>query len=323
MSTKVTVYEDGKKVKGSHSLDDAIKASKDRKGVAWISLVEPTEDKIALVKQKFGLEGLTSKGTEDRKQTESKDHEPTLVLSVSPASYVEGSSTVKLGELRIYSREQLAVTISRGVSPDLQGVESDIEANPDLEKLGGGAVLSTLLYQILEDYDPVVDGIGDDLTDLEAAVLGRSGGATEKIYELMREVATFQRSTGHLADVLDRLADSNPWDSGTASTLEKRLSGARSRARRTDSRVSGFVSLLQNLLSVNLTLVSIQQNDQTRKISAWAAILAVPTIVGGIYGMNFRYMPELHWLLGYPFSLLVMVTICFVLYLVFKRVGWL
>jgi magnesium transporter len=87
--------------------------------------------------------------------------------------------------------------------------------------------------------------------------------------------------------------------------------------------VSGFESLLQNLLSVNLTLVSVEQNDQTRKISAWAAILAVPTIIGGVYGMNFRYMPELGWLLGYPFALLVMVAVCLVLYLVFRHIGWL
>ena len=323
MSTKVTVYENGKKVEGSYSLDDAIKASKDRHRVAWISLVEPTDDELASVTQKFSLEDPTSKDTEDRKQTKSEDHGQRLDLTLSPARYVEDSSTVELGELRIYSGEHLAVTISRGVSPDLQDVEKDVEASSDLTKLGGEAILSALLYQILDDYDPVVDGIEGDLTNLETAVLGRSDGVTEKIYELTREVATFQRATEHLANVLDQLTDSNPWDSGAASTLEKRLSAARSRAHRADSRVSGFVSLLQNLLSVNLTLVSLQQNDQTRKISAWAAILAVPTIIGGIYGMNFRYMPELKWLLGYPFALFVMVAISLVLYVVFRRIGWL
>lgn len=330
MSTKNTVYEEGKKVEGTYSLNDAGTVGKERKRVAWVSLVEPTDDELALVTRKFGLEVLAAKGKDVRGQAESNYRERRLALTLSPARYADDSGTVDLGEFHVHLRGGVAVTVSRGVSPDIQEVEKDVEAGSDLSRLGEVAVLYAALYQVLEGYGPVVDGLGDDLTGLEADVLGQSSKTVKGIHELMQgtynllhEVTTFQHATGHLADILDRLADTDPWDSCVASDLERRLRGARSRARRIDSQVSGFASLLQNLLSINLTLVSVEQNDQTRKISAWAAILAVPTVIGGVYGTNFRHMPELGWLLGYHFALLVMAAVCLVLYVVFRRIGWL
>jgi magnesium transporter len=124
---------------------------------------------------------------------------------------------------------------------------------------------------------------------------------------------------------LEGLADPGLRDEepGSRSELVKRLGGARSRARWVNSRVSEFAGLLQNLFNANLTLASVKQADQSRRISAWAAIIAVPTVIGSIYGMNFRYMPELDLRFGYPVVMLVMVASCIVLYVVFKRIGWL
>ena len=331
MSTKVTVYERGKRIEGEYSLDDVGTVGKGRERVSWVSLVEPTDDELTSVARKFGLEGLTAKGKQARQQAESNYRGRRLALTLSPARYADDSGTVDLGEFHVHLKEGVVVTVSRCVGLDLDDVENDVEAGPDLSHLGEAAVLCAVLYQVLDSYDPVLDGLGDDLTGLEAGVLGHSDRTTmqgiyelmQGIYKLSREVTIFQHATGHLADVLDRLADTDPWDSGVASDLERRLRGARSRARRIDSKVSGFKSLLQNLLSVNLTLVSVEQNDQTRRISAWAAILAVPTIIGGVYGMNFRHMPELGWLLGYPFAMFGMVAVCLVLYVVFRRIGWL
>jgi magnesium transporter len=146
---------------------------------------------------------------------------------------------------------------------------------------------------------------------------------THRLYELSREVVRFQRVTEHLEAVLEALADPDLRDSGSNLELAKRLGGARGRARWINSRVSEFVGRLQNLINANLTLVSVQQNEQTRRISAWAGIIAVPTVIASIYGMNFRYMPELYWRFGYPLVVLVMVAICILLYVIFKRIGWL
>ncbi len=157
---------------------------------------------------------------------------------------------------------------------------------------------------MINDYASVVDGLGEDLAALEDDVLigsGRvTGRMTNRLYELSRQVVRFQRVTQHLEAVLEGLAEPDSQDPGSNLELAKRLDSARSRARWINSRVSEFVGLLQYLLSANLTLVSVQQNDQTRRISAWAAIIAVPTVIASIYGMNFRYMPELYLRFGYP-----------------------
>ena len=248
-----------------------------------------------------------------------------LSLMVSPARYLYDSGTVEIGELGGLLEEGLAITVLRGEGPNFRDVEQSLEGSSDLSHLGAGAILRALLRRVLDDYVPVVDGLGDDLAGLEDLVLEGDGRMTNRLYELSREVARFLRVSEHLEAVLEGLADPGLRDEepGSRSELVKRLGGARSRARWVNSRVSEFAGLLQNLFNANLTLASVKQADQSRRISAWAAIIAVYTVIGSIYGMNFRYMPELDLRFGYPVVLLVMVASCIVLYVVFKRIGWL
>jgi magnesium transporter len=209
----------------------------------------------------------------------------------------------------------------------LHDVEHSLEESSEPSRLGAGAILGALLYRVISGYASVIDGLGEDLAGLEDDVLrggGRvTGRMTDRLYELSRQVVRFQRTTQHLEAVLEGLADLGSQDPGWDPELANRLRGARSRARWINSRVSEFVGLVQNLFNANLTLVSVQQNEQTRRISAWAGIIAVPTVIASIYGMNFRYMPELYWRFGYPVVVLIMVASCIVLYVVFKRFGWL
>jgi magnesium transporter len=233
---------------------------------------------------------------------------------------------VEIGELDVLLEEGLAITVLRGEGPNFRDVEQSLEGSSDLSHLGAGAVLRALLRRVLDDYVSVVDGLGDDLAGLEDIVLEGDGKMTNRLYELSREVARFHRVSEHLEAVLEGLADPGLRDeegTGSRSELAKRLRGARSRARWINSRVSEFAGLLQDLFNANLTLASVKQADQSRRISAWAAIIAVPTVIGSIYGMNFRYMPELDLRFGYPVVLLVMVASCIVLYVVFKRIEWL
>ena len=202
-------------------------------------------------------------------------------------------------------------------------MEHSLQESSDLSRLGTGAILRTLLYRVINDYASVVDGLREDIAGLEDDVLQDSGRVTHRLYELSREVVRFQRVTEHLEAVLEALADPGLQEPESNLELAKHLRGTRGRARWINSRVSEFVGRLQNLINANLTLVSVQQNEQTRRISAWAGIIAVPTVIASIYGMNFRYMPELYWRFGYPLVVLVMVAVCIVLYVVFKRIGWL
>jgi magnesium transporter len=220
---------------------------------------------------------------------------------------------------------------------------------PELLRCGPEAILYAIMDQVVDDYVPVVEGLENDIDEIETEVFGGNAGVSKRIYELSREVIEFQRATAPLAGMLSNLIE----DSSNRVDTEVRryLRDVQDHAIRTIEQVAGFRELLNNILSVNLTLVglqqneevkvlseaaikqneevkalseaSIEQNDQMKKISAWAAILFAPTLVGAIYGMNFDYMPELHWALGYPYALMLMLTISVSLYVTFKRRGWL
>jgi magnesium transporter len=326
MSTSVAVYEDGKKAEANYSLSDARSAIRDHRAVVWISLLEPSKEEVDSVARQFGWQELAREDAETHKGIVVKYEGRRLSLMVSPARYLYDSGTVEIGELDVLLEEGLAITVLRGEGPNFRDVEQSLEGSSDLSHLGAGTILRALLRRVLDDYVSVVDGLGDDLAGLENLVLEGDGRMTNRLYELSREVAKFQRASEHLEAVLEGLVDPGLRDeerTGSRSELAKRLRGARSRARWINSRVSEFAGLLQDLFNANLTLASVKQADQSRRISAWAAIIAVPTVIGSIYGMNFRYMPELDLRFGYPVVLLVMVASCIVLYVVFKRIGWL
>jgi magnesium transporter len=175
--------------------------------------------------------------------------------------------------------------------------------------------------RVVDDYMPVVDGLENDIEEIEAEVFGGNPGVSRRIYELSREVTQFQRATEPLADVLGGMIQEETTD--VDPEVRRYLRDVQDHLLQVTERLAGFRELLQNILSVNLTLSSLAQNEEVKKISAWAAILFAPTLIGTIYGMNFRYMPELNWFFGYPFALMLMALISLSLYLVFKRRGWL
>jgi magnesium transporter len=327
VSTKVIVYQNGKKAEGNYSLSEVSTASRNAQAVVWISLVEPSKEELDSVAQQFGQQELAQEDTQTRKRVIVNHQGRWLTMMVSPTRYLEDSGTVEIGELDILLEERLAITVSRGEGPEMHEVEQSLEESSDLSRLGAGAILRVLLYRVVNDYASVVAALGEDLAGLEDDVLGGGGRVTDRmtnrLYELSREVVRFQRVTQRLEAVLESLAEPDSQDPGSDPELAKRLGGARSRVRWINSMVSGFTGHLQYLFNANLTLVSVKQNEQTRRISAWAAIIAVPTVIASIYGMNFRYMPELSLRFGYPVVVLVMVVSGIVLYVLFKRIGWL
>jgi magnesium transporter len=175
--------------------------------------------------------------------------------------------------------------------------------------------------KVVDDYGPVADGLENDIEEIEAQVFGGRADVSRRVYELSREVIQFQRATDPLNDVLSALMRGDTIE--VDPEVRRYLRDVQDHAQQVSDRLSGYRELLQSILSVNLTLVSLSQNEQVKKISAWAAILFAPTLIGTVYGMNFDHMPELHWLLGYPFALMLMVLTSVILYFAFKRRGWL
>jgi magnesium transporter len=209
--------------------------------------------------------------------------------------------------------------------PDLHRVREKLEARPDLLGRGPVAIVHAILDRVVDDYAPVIAGIENDIDEIEDDVFDGSPTVSRRIYELTREVIEFQRATKPLTPILDGLMRAP----GVDDEERRYLRDVQDHALRVQEQADGFRELLHNILSVNLTLetktlseAANTTNDEVKKISAWAAILFAPTLVGTIYGMNFEHMPELGWLAGYPFALGLMVATSVGLYLLFRHRNW-
>ncbi|MGH3925201.1 MAG: CorA family divalent cation transporter, partial [Pseudonocardiaceae bacterium] len=211
-----------------------------------------------------------------------------------------------------------------------------LEAEPELLKRGPLAVLYAILDRIVDDYQPVLQGLRNDIDEIEDQVFRGEPAVSRRIYQLSREVIEFQRACEPLRDVLAALIngiDEKPLDV----ELQRQLRDVQDHAVHVVERVEAFRELLGNILTVNSTMVaqrqseqttmlteaSLAQNEQVKRISSWAAIIFAPSIVGTVYGMNFTQMPELNWAWGYPMAVGLMLLVAVLLYLLFRRRGWL
>jgi magnesium transporter len=330
------IYVDGRRAAEPASLQETYQACRKQHGLAWIGLFEPTEEEFDSVAKEFGLHPLAVEDAIKAHQRPKLDrYDGTLFVVLRPARYIDETETVEFGEIHVFVGRDFVVTVRHGEASALHGVRRRLESEPELLRKGPEAILYAIMDRMVDDYGPVVEGLENDIDEIETEVFGGNAGVSRRIYELSREVIEFQRAARPLTEILGLLVE----DAEIVADPELRryLRDVQDHALRVQERVEGFRELLQNILSVNLTLVglqqneevkalteaSIQQNNEVKKISAWAAILFAPTLIGTVYGMNFDNMPELHWALGYPFALLLMVLVSVTLYLVFKRRGWL
>jgi magnesium transporter len=331
------IYVDGRRAADPESLEQTYELLRDEHGMGWIGLYRPDDKEIASVAMEFGLHELAVEDAVHAHQRPKLErYGDTLFVVLRPARYVDPDEVVEIGELHVFVGKDFVVTIRHASKPDLALVRKRLESDPELLDHGPEAVLYAILDRVVDDYIPVVAGLQTDIDEIETQVFGGDPGVSRRIYQLSREVIEFQRACEPLLDVLDSLADGLDEDRVDIE-LRRGLRDVRDHATRVVERVDAFRQLLSNILTVNAALVGQRQNEETtrltetslaqgeqvKKISSWAAILFAPTLVGGIYGMNFDAMPELHWRYGYPFALLLMVLIAVTLYTLFKRRGWL
>jgi magnesium transporter len=214
------------------------------------------------------------------------------------------------------------ISVRHGAATDLHPVRLAIEERQDLLRCGPSAVLHAIVDKVVDDYTPVVQGVSDDVEEVEKDVFSPDrSNPTERIYKLKRETVELHRATDPLIGPVERLAEDG-FDL-VNDTIQPYFRDVADHAKRANEGVENLRELLNGVLEANLAQVSVRQNDDTRKITAWAAIAAIPTVIGAIYGMNFEHMPELRWTFGYPLAVLVMAAICVYLYWRFKRSGWL
>jgi magnesium transporter len=331
------IYVDGRRAAEPASLQEIYEACREHHGLAWIGLYEPTEDEFSSMAEEFGLHPLAVEDAiKAHQRPKIERYGETLFTVLRPARYLDESETVEFGEIHVFAGHDFVLTVRHGEASALQGVRRRLESEPELLRKGSEAILYAIMDRVVDDYSPVVAGLENDIDEIETEVFSGNAGVSRRIYELSREVIEFQRAVKPLSGMLANLiAGFEKYK--VDPELQSYLRDVQDHTVRVQERVEGFREILQNILSVNLTLVglsqneevkalteaSIAQNDQVKRISAWAAILFAPTLIGTVYGMNFDYMPELHWVLGYPFALMLMLLVSATLYLIFKRRGWL
>ncbi|AGP54329.1 magnesium and cobalt transport protein CorA [Streptomyces rapamycinicus] len=333
-----TVYRDGRRVGTPGSLAATYRRLRAETGaMAWIGLYRPSEAELLSLAEEFDLHKLAIEDAmEAHQRPKLERYGETLFVVLRAARYLDAPEEVDFGELHVFVGPDFVITVRHGAAPDLSAVRARMESTPELLALGPEAVLYAILDAAVDGYAPVVAGVQNDIDEIETEVFRGDPEVSRRIYELSREMVEFQRATRPLVGMLHGLmAGFDKY--GTDEELQRYLRDVADHVTHTSERVDGFRSALTDILAVNATLVTQQQNaemralaeagfeqnEEVKKISAWAAILFAPTLVGTIYGMNFTHMPELHWVLGYPFAILLMAVVCVSLYLIFKRRGWL
>jgi magnesium transporter len=322
MIVDCAVYEDGRRRAEDLALHEAYEALGDGRFV-WIGLHEPSADEFDSVAREFQLHELAVEDAIKAHQRPKLEvYGDTLFLVLRTVAYDETTDDVETGQIMVFVGPEFVITVRHRKFTDLHPVRQQLEERDDLLRCGPGAVVHAIVDRVVDDYAPVVDAVDDDIEEVERAVFSDDRvQPTERIYKLQREVLELHRATAPLVDPLGRLARED--FRFVHDDLRNYFRDVYDHIVRTNEQVEGFRDLLHGALDANLAQVSVRQNDDMRKISAWVAILAVPTMFAGIYGMNFEHMPELEWRYGYPAVLLVMVTVCVLLYRYFKRVGWL
>jgi magnesium transporter len=332
------IYESGFRVETPASLSDTYAALDARPGaMAWIGLYRPTTEELTSLAGQFGLHELA---VEDaivaHQRPKIERYGSTLFVVLRAARYLDAREEVEFGELHVFIGHNFVITVRHSESPDLSLVRARLESTPDLLARGTEAVLYAILDAVVDGYAPVVVGLANDIDEIETQVFGGDPGVSRRIYELSREVIDFERAARPLVQILDHL--SNGFEKyGIGVDLQQYLRDVADHVANATDRVEEFRILLRDILTVNATLVAQRQNEdmqrvaeasntqaeEARKISAWAAILFAPSLVTGVYGMNFRTMPELAWPYGYPIAIAAMLVISGTLFAIFRRLRWL
>jgi magnesium transporter len=317
------VYENGSRRAGELELEEAGRISGRDDTFVWLGVVEPSAQELEAIAREFDLHELAVEdAVKAHQRAKLEVYGDTVFLVLKTTRYVDPEEVVDIGEIMLFVNPGFVVSVRHGEASGLSEVRRTVDARGDLLDCGPGAVVHAIVDHVVDDYEVVTDGVEEDIQQVQAQVFSAERtNPAERIYKLEREVLEFQRAVNPLAPAVHRLVQ------GDLDVVPRKLHeyfrDVHDHLLRVGARVDGFRELLDSALQANLTQVSVRQNEDMRKITAWVAILAVPTSIAGIYGMNFEHMPELEWELGYPLVLGVILVICVFLYSRFKRSGWL
>jgi len=290
----------------------------------WIGLYEPREEILREVQREFSLHDLAIEDALTAHQRPKLElYEGSLFVVLRTARLLEGGRGLEFGETHVFVGDRYIVSVRHGSIKSHVGLRARCEATPQLLSKGPGFVLYALMDFIVDQYLPIVEALEEQLEALEEEIFGEKfdRDTTGRIYRLKRDLLALKRAVSPLVDVCNRLMrfdislipeDTRPY-----------FRDVYDHVVRINEMIDNLRELLTTALEANLSLISVSQTEHTKRLAAWAAIIAVPTMIAGVYGMNFDAMPELHWNFGYPLIMAIMTVACAALFVGFRRSGWL
>lgn len=315
-------YAEGKRI-ADVELGDIHTVLKEKNQFVWIGLHEPSEEILNSVQQEFNLHELAVEDAHSAHQRPKLEQYGDSIFVVLRTAQMNSEHHIELGETHFFVGQNFIVTIRHGSSVSYANVRSRCESTPHLLSKGPGFALYAVMDFIVDQYFPVIHELEQDLQLVEDKVFKEkpSRETTEHIYHLKRELLEVKRAISPLVDISNRLMR---FDLKSISEETKPyFRDVYDHVIRINEVVDNTRELLNTALEANFSLISISQSDVSKKFAGWAAIIAVPTMIAGFYGMNFKFMPELSWHYGYPFVLTLTITSCVLLYYFFRRSGWL
>jgi magnesium transporter len=316
-------YTHGKRQPGVLDLEDAFETGRrDDDTFVWVGLHDPSPEEFDAVAKEFELHPLAVEDAIHAHQRPKLElYGEMLFLVVKTARYDDAREAIEFAELQLLAGKGFLVTVRHGDACELASTRRALEQDPERLSRGPIAVVHAVIDRVVDDYEPVLDGLDNDIAEIEVEVFSDDrNNPAGRIYKLKRQVLNMYRAVDPLIEPLERLHTvRHPlYDTD----LGHYFRDVYDHLRRAATRIEVERDLLSDVLQVNLSHVSVQQNDDMRRIAAWAAMAAVPTLLAGVWGMNFEHMPELDEWWGYPMALVLMVTLVGVLFRFFRRLGW-
>ncbi|GGK93946.1 magnesium/cobalt transporter CorA [Mangrovihabitans endophyticus] len=324
------VYVAGRREPGTFSPDEALREACSRDGAfVWLGLHEPSQEQMSAIAHTYGLHELA---VEDAVKAEQRpkleQYSAVHVLVLRTARYVphsqltETSQIVETGQMMLFIGERFVITVRHGDATRLAPVRADLEERGVLLEQGPWAVAYAVTDRVVDAYVAVAEQVEADLDILEEGVFSREGGSTvQQIYQMKRELVEFRRAVMPLQRPLATITSSQ--SRLVPKEIRRYFRDVQDHLTRTVEQVASYDDLLNSVLQARLAQVTVDQNNDMRKIAAWAGISAAWTAIAGVYGMNFSFMPETHWQYGYPVVIALMLGVSVLLYRAFRRNGWL
>jgi magnesium transporter len=344
------VYVGGQRLDQHVPFDETLAIARQHNGIAWMQLDHPDPEEVRELAEELGIHNLVVEDAINGHQRSKIEHYGDLLYVVlHPAVLDEATDRVYYGEIHVIVGPEYAITICRDEGPTSAAIVDKIDHDRTLVGHSSLALLHALFDAVVDGYQPIIARFENEVDEVEDQLFNRNGRVFHRIYDLLREVITLQRATHSILTIAQTLQDGTIFHSGSDDgsvsallrdddiELKHQWRDVLDHAIAISDRAEEYRQVLENALAVHSTLVSMDQNEEmrrmtqtsvelaemTKKVSSWAAIIFAPTLIAGIYGMNFVHQPEFAWLLGYPFALGLMIAFAGLLYFLFKKANWL